>query len=130
MASATAVTASLVLVPASTRWATSAARSAGRAAAAVRELTKVHEQVLRGPLGTVRDELAGQGPRGELTLVVGGAPAGGAAQASPAALATEVATMVEAGISTRDAVTAVAEATGTPRRSVYQAVLEARGGPG
>jgi 16S rRNA (cytidine1402-2'-O)-methyltransferase len=101
-----------------------------RAAAAVRELTKVHEQVLRGSLGTVRDELADQGPRGELTLVVGGAPAGGAAQASPAALATEVATMVEAGISTRDAVTAVAEATGTPRRSVYQAVLEARGGPG
>jgi 16S rRNA (cytidine1402-2'-O)-methyltransferase len=101
-----------------------------RAAAAVRELTKVHEQVLRGPLGTVRDELAGQGPRGELTLVVGGAPAGGAAQASAAALAAEVATMVEAGTNTRDAVTAVAEATGTPRRSVYQAVLEARGEPG
>jgi 16S rRNA (cytidine1402-2'-O)-methyltransferase len=101
-----------------------------RAAAAVRELTKVHEQVLRGPLGTVRDELAGQGPRGELTLVVGGAPAGGAAQASPAALAAEVATMVEAGTSTRDAVTAVAEATGTPRKTVYQAVLESRTEPG
>src|SRR5918998_4578831 len=72
-----------------------------RAAAAVRELTKVHEQVLRGPLGTVRDELATQGPRGELTLVVGGAPAGGA-QASPAELAAEVATLVEGGTSTRD----------------------------
>jgi 16S rRNA (cytidine1402-2'-O)-methyltransferase len=107
-----------------------AAFGPGRPAAAVRELTKVHEQVLRGPLGTVRDELAGQGPRGELTLVVGGAPAGGAAQASPAALAAEVATLVEAGTSTRDAVTAVAEATGAPRRSVYQAVLEARGEPG
>jgi 16S rRNA (cytidine1402-2'-O)-methyltransferase len=101
-----------------------------RASAAVRELTKVHEQVLRGPLGTVRDELATQGPRGELTLVVGGAPAGRAAQATPAELAAEVATLVEGGTSTRDAVTAVAEATGTPRRSVYQAVLAARGGPG
>ena len=101
-----------------------------RPAAAVRELTKVHEQVLRGPLGTIRDELAGQGPRGELTLVVGGAPAGGAAQANPATLAAEVATMVEAGTSTRDAVTAVAEATGAPRRRVYQAVLDARGEPG
>jgi 16S rRNA (cytidine1402-2'-O)-methyltransferase len=101
-----------------------------RASAAVRELTKVHEQVLRGPLGTVRDELATQGPRGELTLVVGGAPAGSAAQATPAELAAEVATLVAGGTSTRDAVTAVAEATGAPRRSVYQAVLAARGGPG
>jgi 16S rRNA (cytidine1402-2'-O)-methyltransferase len=101
-----------------------------RAAAAVRELTKVHEQVLRGPLGQVRAELADQGPRGELTLVVAGTPAGGAASASPAELAAEVGRLVEGGTSTRDAVTAVAEATGTPRRSVYQAVLEARGEPG
>ena len=47
--------------------------------------------------------------------------------AGPADLAAEVATLVEGGTSTRDAVTAVAEATGTPRRSVYQAVLDARG---
>jgi len=46
---------------------------------------------------------------------------------APADLAAEVATLVEGGTSTRDAVTAVAEATGTPRRSVYQAVLDARG---
>ena len=101
-----------------------------RPGAAVRELTKLHEQVLRGPLGQVRERLAGQGPRGELTLVVAGAPAGGAAKASPADLAAEVATLVEGGTSTRDAVTAVAEATGTARRSVYQAVLDARGEPG
>ncbi len=107
-----------------------AAFGAERAGAAVRELTKLHEQVLRGPLGQVRAELAAQGPRGELTLVVAGAPAGSAASASPAALAAEVATLVEGGASTRDAVTAVAEATGTPRRSVYQAVLEARAEPG
>jgi 16S rRNA (cytidine1402-2'-O)-methyltransferase len=104
-----------------------AAFGAERAGAAVRELTKLHEQVLRGPLGEVRAELAAQGPRGELTLVVAGVPAGGAPQARPADLAAEVATLVEGGTSTRDAVTAVAEATGTPRRSVYQAVLDARG---
>jgi 16S rRNA (cytidine1402-2'-O)-methyltransferase len=103
-----------------------AAFGAERAGAAVRELTKLHEQVLRGPLGEVRAELAAQGPRGELTLVVAGVPAGGAPQARPADLAAEVATLVEGGTSTRDAVTAVAEATGTPRRSVYQAVLGAR----
>jgi 16S rRNA (cytidine1402-2'-O)-methyltransferase len=110
--------------------AMAAAFGPDRAAAAVRELTKVHEQVLRGPLGELRERLGAQGPRGELTLVVGGAPAGGAAKARPADLAAEVAHLVEGGTSTRDAVTAVAEATGTPRRSVYQAVLEARSGPG
>jgi 16S rRNA (cytidine1402-2'-O)-methyltransferase len=98
-----------------------------RPGAAVRELTKLHEQVLRGPLGEVRERLAEQGPRGELTLVVAGATRGAAAAADPADLAAEVATRVEGGTSTRDAVTAVAEATGTPRRTVYQAVLDARG---
>jgi 16S rRNA (cytidine1402-2'-O)-methyltransferase len=111
--------------------AMAAAFGPDRAAAAVRELTKVHEQVLRGPLGEVRERLADQGPRGELTLVVGGLPPGAARPAAkPAELAAEVGRLVEGGTSTRDAVTAVAEATGTPRRSVYQAVLDARGGGG
>jgi 16S rRNA (cytidine1402-2'-O)-methyltransferase len=111
--------------------AMAAAFGPDRAAAAVRELTKVHEQVVRGPLGEVRERLADQGPRGELTLVVGGVPPGAARPAArPAELAAEVGRLVEGGTSTRDAVTAVAEATGTPRRSVYQAVLDARGEPG
>jgi hypothetical protein len=38
--------------------------------------------------------------------------------------------LVEGGTSTRDAVTAVAEATGTPRKTVYQAVLQTRAEPG
>jgi 16S rRNA (cytidine1402-2'-O)-methyltransferase len=104
-----------------------AAFGPGRPTAAVRELTKLHEQVLRGPLEEVRARLGEQGPRGELTLVVGGVPAGATPKANPADLAAEVATLVEGGASTRDAVSAVAEATGAPRRSVYQAVLEARG---
>jgi 16S rRNA (cytidine1402-2'-O)-methyltransferase len=111
--------------------AMAAAFGPDRVAAAARELTKVHEQVLRGPLGELRDRLGAQGPRGELTLVVAGAPPGRAgAGASPAELAVEVGRLVEGGTSTRDAVTAVAEATGTPRRTVYQAVLDARGEPG
>jgi 16S rRNA (cytidine1402-2'-O)-methyltransferase len=107
--------------------AMAAAFGPDRAGAAVRELTKLHEQVLRGPLGEVRERLATQGPRGELTLVVAGAAPGAAAAADPAELAAAVAARVETGTSTRDAVTAVAEATGTPRRTVYQAVLDARG---
>jgi 16S rRNA (cytidine1402-2'-O)-methyltransferase len=112
--------------------AMTAAFGPDRPAAAARELTKLHEQVLRGPLAEVRERLAAQGARGELTLVVAGAPPGAAAGrvADPADLAAQVAARVEGGASTRDAVSEVAEATGTPRRAVYQAVLDARGEPG
>src|SRR4029453_15284702 len=102
-----------------------------RAAAAVRELTKVHEEVLRGPLGEVRERLADQGPRGELTLVVGGLPPGAARPPGHAAApAAGGGRLVEGGPRPGDAVTAVAGPTGPPRRSVYQAVLDARGEPG
>ena len=104
---------------------------AERPCAVARELTKVHEQVLRGTLAEVRQRLADQGQRGELTLVVGGAPedsgqAGPLAGGAAADLVAEVAGLVEAGASTRDAVSEVASASGHPRRALYQAVLEAR----
>jgi 16S rRNA (cytidine1402-2'-O)-methyltransferase len=104
---------------------------ADRPCAVVRELTKVHEEVLRGSLADVRERLAAAGPRGELTLVVAGAPAAAPGAAVPAAdLVAEVAALVAGGASTRDAIAAVARTSGTPRRAVYQAVLAARGGPG
>jgi 16S rRNA (cytidine1402-2'-O)-methyltransferase len=95
-----------------------------RRCAVARELTKLHEQVLRGTLAEVRERLAEQGERGEFTVVVAGAP-----EAPPAAevdVVAEVARLVEGGSSTRDAVDQVARTTGRPRRAVYQAVLEAR----
>jgi 16S rRNA (cytidine1402-2'-O)-methyltransferase len=93
-----------------------------------RELTKLHEQVLRGTLAEVRDRLAEQGTRGEFTLVVAGAPTGPAeaAEAVEPEVVAEVGRLVEAGASTRDAVDRVARRAGRPRRAVYQAVLEAR----
>ena len=99
-----------------------------RRCALARELTKLHEQVLRGTLAEVRERLAGQGTRGEFTLVVAGAP-GGPAEAVEGAepdVVAEVRRLVEAGASTRDAVDQVARRAGRPRRAVYQAVLEAR----
>jgi 16S rRNA (cytidine1402-2'-O)-methyltransferase len=95
-----------------------------RPAAVTRELTKLHEQVLRGTVAELRERLAAQGPRGELTVVVGGAPE--PAGPDTAELAAEVARLVAEGSSTRDAVGAVARASGAPRRAVYQAVLDAR----
>jgi 16S rRNA (cytidine1402-2'-O)-methyltransferase len=107
--------------------AMAAAFGADRPCAVVRELTKVHEEVLRGSLAEVAERLAANGPRGELTLVVGGAPASRPSSAGVADLAAEVAALVAGGVSTRDAIATVARASGTPRRAVYQAVIDVRG---
>jgi len=107
--------------------AMAAAFGADRPCAVVRELTKVHEEVLRGSLAEVAERLAANGPRGELTLVVGGAPASRPSSAGAADLAAEVAALVGGGASTRDAIATVARASGTPRRAVYQAVIDVRG---
>jgi len=109
--------------------AMAAAFGADRPCAVVRELTKVHEEVLRGSLAEVAERLAANGPRGELTLVVGGAPASRPSSAGVADLAAEVAALVAGGASTRDAIATVARASGTPRRAVYQAVIDVRGEP-
>jgi 16S rRNA (cytidine1402-2'-O)-methyltransferase len=107
---------------------------ADRPAAIGRELTKLHEEIVRGSLGV----LAGRARSGELTLrgefalVVGAWPAAridvesaagvgidGAAEAEAAALA-EVERRVTAGSSRGDAARAVAAETGIPRRKLYR----------
>jgi len=94
-----------------------------RPAALTRELTKLHEQVVRASLGELAAGLAADEPRGEVTLVVGGAEP---AQPDTVDLAGQVAALVEAGQDSKRAMAEVARATGLPRREVYQAVLEAR----
>jgi 16S rRNA (cytidine1402-2'-O)-methyltransferase len=107
--------------------AMAAAFGGDRPCAVVRELTKVHEEVLRGPLAEVAERLAADRPRGEMTLVVGGAPPARPSAAGATDLAAEVAALVAGGASTRDAIATVARASGTPRRAVYQAVIDLRG---
>ncbi|MGY1708497.1 16S rRNA (cytidine(1402)-2'-O)-methyltransferase [Geodermatophilus sp. SYSU D00758] len=95
-----------------------------RPAAVCRELTKTHEEVRRGPLGDLA-AWAAEGVRGEITLVVGGAPARPVA-VSPAELAAEVAAEEAAGATRKDAIRAVVVRTGLPRRTVYDAVVAAK----
>ena len=95
-----------------------------RPAAACRELTKVHEEVVRGSL----EELAvwaDGGLLGELTVVVGGCPLG-PVDVGPRDLAVAVAEEERGGSDRRSAITAVARRMGVPRKVVYQAVLDAR----
>ena len=100
--------------------AMAAALGADRSAAVCRELTKTHEEVRRGPLGELVD-WAAAGVRGEVTIVVAGAPAPAAPQHEESELRALVASEVERGLSTKDAVTAVAARTGVPRKTVYAA---------
>jgi 16S rRNA (cytidine1402-2'-O)-methyltransferase len=97
---------------------------ADREAAVCRELTKTHEEVRRGPLAALAS-WAAEGVKGEITLVVGGAPAGPVALTQEE-LATEVAAEEAAGATRKDAIRAVVVRTGLPRRAVYDAVVAAK----
>ncbi|WP_347059375.1 16S rRNA (cytidine(1402)-2'-O)-methyltransferase [Blastococcus sp. HT6-30] len=95
-----------------------------RPAAVCRELTKTHEEVRRGGLAELAT-WAADGVRGEITLVVAGAPER-AVDLTPAELAAEVAAEEAAGAPRKDAIRAVMARTGLPRRAVYDAVVAAK----
>jgi 16S rRNA (cytidine1402-2'-O)-methyltransferase len=98
-----------------------AAFGTDRRAAVCRELTKTHEEVLRGSLGELAGELQ-EGVLGEVTLVVAGA----SQRPEPVAAADAVAEVLErvrGGASRRDAVAAVAAELGLRRRDLYAAVV-------
>lgn len=91
-----------------------------RPAAVCRELTKTHEEVVRGPLADLV-AWAGDGVRGEVTLVVQGATAS-VASSDPDDLRAAVAEREAAGTSRKDAILEVARAADVPKRVVYDAV--------
>jgi 16S rRNA (cytidine1402-2'-O)-methyltransferase len=106
---------------------------ADRAAAACRELTKLHEQIARGRLVDLAAAVAdGSIPaRGEVVIVVSGRDAGDAA-AAPAQDASEarasldlararVGALVAEGLARSEAARRVAAETGLPRRELYRA---------
>ena len=103
---------------------------ATRRAAVCRELTKTHEEVVRGPLGELAS-WAAAGVRGEVTLVVAGAERTAVAM-SATDLAAEVATEEAAGATRKEAIRTVADQRRVPRREVYDAVVRAvpPGSPG
>jgi 16S rRNA (cytidine1402-2'-O)-methyltransferase len=90
-----------------------------RPAALCRELTKTYEEIRRAPLGELADWASAGPPRGEITLVVAGAPAGPPPRPSDAELRAVLTDRQAAGSSRRDAVTEVAQEYGLPRREVY-----------
>ncbi len=92
-----------------------------RPAAVCRELTKTHEEVVRGGLATLV-AWAEEGVRGEVTLVVSGRTGPAVVAEAPADLAALVADQEAGGASRKDAIKAVALRSGRPKREVYDAV--------
>jgi 16S rRNA (cytidine1402-2'-O)-methyltransferase len=93
-----------------------------RRAAVCRELTKTHEEVLRGTLAELVAQTA-DGVRGEITVVLAAAAA---REIDPASLVDRVEGLVADGIRLKDACARLALASGVSRNDLYDAVLAAR----
>lgn len=94
-----------------------------REAAVTRELTKRFEEVRRAPLDKLARHYENAEVRGEITLVVGPAPAERAAASEQR---DELRELLASGMSVKDAVTRVAGASGAPRKEVYREALALR----
>ena len=95
-----------------------------RPVAVARELTKVHEEVVRGTAAELAERYASADPRGEVVLVIGGAPP--REGLDPAAV-DAVRRLVESGARARAAASVVADLTGAPANALYRAVAESSG---
>ncbi|WP_030377427.1 MULTISPECIES: 16S rRNA (cytidine(1402)-2'-O)-methyltransferase [unclassified Streptomyces] len=98
---------------------------AERRAAVCRELTKTYEEVRRGGLGELA-AWAAEGVRGEITVVVEGAPERAEAAVDAAELVRRVRVREDAGERRKEAIAAVASAAGVPKREVFDAVVAAK----
>ncbi|GES32290.1 16S rRNA (cytidine(1402)-2'-O)-methyltransferase [Streptomyces angustmyceticus] len=98
---------------------------ADRRAAVCRELTKTYEEVKRGPLGELVP-WAAEGVRGEITIVVEGAPQSGPQDLDADELVRRVRVREEAGERRKEAIAAVAADAGLPKREVFDAVVAAK----
>ena len=94
----------------------------GRPAVVCRELTKTHEEIRRGTLSELADWAAG-GVRGEVTLVVAGNAGEHRRGEDVGRAAADVAGLQAAGLTAKEAITAVAADLGLPKRTVYDAVI-------
>jgi 16S rRNA (cytidine1402-2'-O)-methyltransferase len=92
-----------------------------RLVAVCRELTKLHEEVVRGTAAQLAGRYAGEEVRGEIVLVAGPASASGEPDLQEAVAALRA--LVDAGAKARPAAQVVAGLTGAPANALYRALL-------
>ncbi len=89
-----------------------------------RELTKLHEEVIRTTLGQAVEAYAQTPPKGEFVLVLAGAPPVEKQSASEEDAAALVARLMEEGLSRKDAVKQAAARLDLPKNVVYEIALK------
>ena len=91
-----------------------------------RELTKTHEELVRGSLEELAQRYSGERPLGEVTLVVGGAGVDEQGGDDDDALVLRARALLATGLSARDVADALAGEGSRSRREIYQLVLAVR----
>ncbi len=89
-----------------------------------RELTKLHEEVIRTTLGGAIALYETQPPKGEFVLVLAGAQIVEKEKATPEDAAARVAALMEQGLSRKDAIKQTAQELNLPKNTVYDAALQ------
>ena len=88
-----------------------------------RELTKLHEEVVRTTLGQAVEKYTENPPKGEFVLVLAGAEEQVKTQNTPEDAAARVAELIQSGLSRKDAVKQTAKELDLPKNVVYDASL-------
>ena len=91
-----------------------------RPVAVCRELTKLHEEVVRGTAAELASRYESEPPRGEIVLVIGPAAEGGPTDAAVAHSLEVLKRLVDAGAKARPAAGVVAELTGVSANELYR----------
>ena len=89
-----------------------------------RELTKLHEEVVRTTLGEAIVKYTENGPKGEFVLVVAGAAPAEKETASETDAAQYLARLMEQGVSRKDAIKQTAKDLNLPKNVVYDIALK------
>ncbi len=97
-----------------------------RRAVLCRELTKLHEEILRATLGELAETFRQREPRGEFVLVVDGSDPVQEEAGDPQAALERVAALREQGCSLKQAAAQAAEEFGLKRRDLYEMALGKR----
>jgi 16S rRNA (cytidine1402-2'-O)-methyltransferase len=91
----------------------------GRDVVVAREITKLHEEFLRGPVAGIREEIERRsGVKGEIVLLIAGARSASADDQQP--VEARIKELLASGVERMDAIKQVARERGLPKREIYR----------
>jgi len=99
--------------------------------AIARELTKIHEEIVRGQLADILHWLEANQPRGEFVVIVNPGQTAGSEQEGEAQLVERAMirarNLLQEGVSLKEAARQASQETGYSRRAIYQQLLTTKG---